>query len=57
MTKVIVTETFTRVYEVEVGIVDEMTIEHEIDKRACDLVPRWVGTVVCLEDGSEVYDY
>jgi hypothetical protein len=57
MTKVIVTETFTRVYEVEVDIVDEMTIQHEIDKRACDLVPRWVGTSVVDEDGGEVYDY
>lgn len=57
MTKLTVTETFTRVYELEVTSLDKDTIQSAIDAYDADTGPTWVGTCVTDNEGSEVLEY
>ena len=56
---IIVTETFTRCYELEVDNLDEDTIQTAIGNYVPGPhdEPEWVGTCVTDENGSEVLDY
>lgn len=59
MAKIIVTETFTRTYELEVPDTDEETITNAIDgfNETEGPEPAWVCTVVTDEAGKELMDF
>lgn len=59
MPKIIVTETFTRTYELEVDDLSEETVQEAIDgyNEAEGLEPQWVGTCATDEAGETVLDY
>ena len=57
MTKIIVTETYLRVYELDVPDLEEETINRAIDTCEDDFEPEWAGTCVCDEQGDEILDF
>ena len=59
MTKIIVTETYTRVYELDVPDLEEETVQGAMDKynETAGDKPEWVGVCVTDEQGSEVLEY
>jgi len=59
MTKITVTETYTRVYELDVSDLEEDTVQSAIDLHNDTLgeEPQWTGTCVTDEQGSEVLEF
>ena len=59
MTKIIVTETYKRVYELDVPDLEEETVQGAMDKHneTAGDAPTWYGVCVTDEQGSEVLEY
>ena len=59
MTKIIVTETYTKVYELDVLDLEEETVQGAMDRHneTAESEPERVGVCVTDEQGSEVLEY